>query len=143
MLAKSGRSRDTNCQDLAATLYLGEETWDLGALDIFRNRADSTMGARIYRPAKNAMQSGKAKTRKWVLEFEPGQARRLDPLMGWTGSSDMNSQVHLTFDTMEEAVAYAQKHGLAYQVAQPKAPKRRVKTYADNFKFGRVGQWTH
>src|ERR1043165_9822101 len=69
---------------------------------------ERSMLARIYRPAKNAMQSGKAKTKDWVLEFEPASARKPDPLMGWTQSSDMNGQIRLTFETREQAIAYAQ-----------------------------------
>ena len=70
------------------------------------------MLARIYRPAKTAMQSGKAKTNDWRLEFEPASARTIDPLMGWTSSTDMNGQVRLAFETSEEAVAYAERHGI-------------------------------
>ena len=101
------------------------------------------MLARIYRPAKTAMQSGKAKTKDWVLEFEPASARRSDPLMGWTQSSDMNGQVRLTFETREEAVAYAQHNGLAFQLFEPKTPKLIIKAYADNFAAGRRQPWTH
>ncbi|MDP3658754.1 ETC complex I subunit [Phenylobacterium sp.] len=101
------------------------------------------MLARIYRPSKTAMQSGKAKTKDWVLEFEPARALRSDPLMGWTESTDMNGQVQLAFDTQDEAVRYAQAHGLAFQIAQAKTPKRIIKTYSDNFAFGRKVPWTH
>ena len=101
------------------------------------------MLARIYRPAKTAMQSGKAKTQDWVLEFEPASARQSDPLMGWTQSSDMNAQVRLNFETREEAVAYAQHNGLAFQIFEPKTPKRILKAYADNFAAGRRQPWTH
>lgn len=101
------------------------------------------MLARIYRPARNAMQSGQAKAKDWVLEFEPEEARRVDPLMGWTGSGDMNGQVKLTFDTREEAVAYAERYRIAHQVFEPQETKRSVRAYADNFKFTRKGLWTH
>ena len=101
------------------------------------------MLARIYRPAKTAMQSGKAKTKDWVLEFEPASALRSDPLMGWTQSSDMNGQVILSFDTQEEAVRYAQAHGLAFQLVDSKPAKRIIKAYSDNFAFGRKVPWTH
>jgi hypothetical protein len=101
------------------------------------------MLARIYRPAKTAMQSGRGKTNDWVLEFEPASARRSDPLMGWTQSSDMDGQVRLSFDTQEEAVRYAQTHGLAFQVVDPKPAKRIIKAYSDNFAFGRKVPWTH
>ena len=101
------------------------------------------MLARIYKPARNAMQSGKAKTRDWILEFEPASARTPDPLMGWTSSTDMDGQVRLTFDTREEAVAYAQRHGIAFQLFEPKEPRRIIKAYADNFATGRREPWTH
>ena len=101
------------------------------------------MIARIYRPAKNAMQSGKAQTRDWVLEFAPASARKADPLMGWTQSSDMNGQIKLNFEGRDEAVAYAQTNGIAFQVIEPKTPKRIIKTYADNFAPGRKQPWTH
>ncbi len=101
------------------------------------------MTARIYRPAKTAMQSGSAKTNRWLLEFDAEQPRGVDPLMGWTSSSDMKSQVRLWFDNAEEAAAYAQRNGIACRIEQPKEPARRGLSYSDNFKFSRVGQWTH
>ena len=101
------------------------------------------MLARIYRPAKNAMQSGKAKTKDWLLEFEPASARRSDPLMGWTQTTDMDGQVRLSFDTSDEAVAYANKHGIAFQLFDPKPAKKIIKAYADNFAIVRRFPWTH
>ena len=101
------------------------------------------MRARIYRPAKNAMQSGKARTKSWLLEYEPESARAIDPLMGWTSSDDMRQQVVLEFETSEEAVAYAQAHGIAYQLFEPHATKPRPKSYADNFRFDRKQPWSH
>jgi antibiotic biosynthesis monooxygenase (ABM) superfamily enzyme len=101
------------------------------------------MRARIYKPAKNAMQSGRAGTKLWVLEFEPESARTPDPLMGWTSSNDMRQQVALEFETQEEAVAYAQKNGIPFQFFEPHAPKPRPKSYADNFKFDRKIPWSH
>ena len=101
------------------------------------------MVARIYRPAKSAMQSGFANTRQWVLEFEPEAARQVEPLMGWTSSADMKSQVRLEFATKEDAVAYAERNGLPYTVSEPKVRKHQMRSYADNFKFGRLGRWTH
>jgi hypothetical protein len=94
--------------------------------------------ARIYRPTKTAMQSGRANTRKWILEFEPGAAKIVDPLMGWTGSGDMESQVRLHFATSKEAVDFAKRHGLAYQVYEPHERIVRPRSYADNFAFNRV-----
>ena len=101
------------------------------------------MLARIYKPAKSAMQSGRANTKEWVLEFEPASARVPDPLMGWTSSTDMNGQVRLQFDTSDEAVAYAQRHGIAFQLVTPKTPKPIIKAYSDNFATDRKFPWTH
>jgi len=101
------------------------------------------MLARIFRPSKTAMQSGKAKAGEWVLEFEPKDARRADPLMGWTQTADTEGQVRLTFETKEEAVRYADQNGIAFQLIDPKPAKRIIKAYADNFAFGRKIPWTH
>ena len=101
------------------------------------------MLARIYRPARNAMQSGKAKSKDWVLEFEPASARVPDPLMGWTSSTDMDGQIRLSFESKNEAVAYAQRHGIAFQLFEPKEPRRIIKAYADNFSVERKEPWTH
>ena len=101
------------------------------------------MPARIYQPSRNAMQSGKAKTKKWVLEFEAEAPRETDPLMGWTSSGDMKQQLKLTFDTREEAENYARRKGHAYQVVEPKKPTAKSKSYADNFRWGRTDNWTH
>jgi hypothetical protein len=101
------------------------------------------MTARIYKPAKNAMQSGTAKTRDWQLDYEPEHPRVIEPLMGWTSSSDMQQQVTLRFETKEEAVAYCEREGIPYQVIEPKDQKRRIAAYADNFAFRRVEPWTH
>ncbi len=101
------------------------------------------MLARIYRPAKTAMQSGKAKTQRWTLEFEPASARTPDPLMGWTTSRDMAGQLRLQFDTREDAVAYAEKHGIAFRVYEPNEAPVIIKAYADNFATNRKVPWTH
>ncbi len=101
------------------------------------------MRARIYRPAKNAMQSGKARTKLWLLEYEPESPKTPDPLMGWTSSADMRQQVALEFDSSDEAVAYAEKHGIPYQVFEPHNPKPRPKSYSDNFRFDRKQPWSH
>src|SRR5215813_524197 len=101
------------------------------------------MLARIHRIPKNAMQSGKANAGDWALEFEPASARVSDPLMGWTVSTDMNGQVRMLFETREEAVAYAQRHGIAFEVQTPPAHKKTIKAYADNFAFNRREPWTH
>ena len=96
------------------------------------------MAARIYRPAKSAMQSGLGNTRSWILEFEPTAPEVIDPLMGWTGRADTQGQVRLHFASRDEAVAYADKRGLAYRVSEPREAKPRPKSYADNFRHDRV-----
>ena len=101
------------------------------------------MSARIFSPAKTAMQSGKAKTGHWVLEFDPESPRKIDPLMGYTSSRDMKSQIKLTFKTKEEAIAYAEKNGLAYRVQEPKETQRRQISYSENFRYDRKIPWTH
>jgi ETC complex I subunit conserved region len=101
------------------------------------------MTARIFRPAKTAMQSGSARTKEWLLVRGSEGAKTIDPLMGWTSSTDTDAQVQLAFDTKEEAVAYAEKNGIAYSVTEPQTRKPVRKAYADNFKFGRIGSWTH
>ena len=101
------------------------------------------MSARIFSPARTAMQSGKAKAGNWVLEFDPEKRKTIDPLMGYTSSGDMKSQVRLVFDTREEAVAYAEKNGIAFRIEQPKEPKRRQISYAENFRYDRKIPWTH
>ena len=94
---------------------------------------------RIYRPTKNAMQSGRANTRQWVVEFVPSDRKEPDPLMGWNGSRDTRSQVRMTFDSKEAAIAFADRRGYDYELhdaepAKPPAPK----AYADNFRFDKV-----
>lgn len=84
------------------------------------------------------MQSGRANTRRWLLEYEPGAARTTDPLMGWTSSSDMRRQVRLEFATREEATAYAGRHGLDYRVEEPHVRRIRPRSYSDNFRPDRV-----
>jgi hypothetical protein len=101
------------------------------------------MFARIYKPAKTAMQSGKAKTNEWVIDFEPEQPRTVEPLMGWTSSADTRQQVRLRFDSQEEAIAYCERNGIPFQVRASHEPARRVVAYADNFAYNRRDAWTH
>ncbi len=102
------------------------------------------MRVRIYLPPRTAMQSGRAKTQEWVLEYEPETPRRPDPLMGWSGGADTRAQLRLFFPSREAAVAYAEREGLVYEVETPPAPRPvRPKAYADNFRFGRGENWTH
>lgn len=98
---------------------------------------------RIFKPSKTAMQSGRARTREWVMEFEPQDASRPDPLIGWVGSADTRRQVRLHFDTKEEAVAHAKRNGFVYTVLPPRDRKVRPKAYADNFAYSRPVPWTH
>ena len=101
------------------------------------------MRARIFQPPKTAMQSGWANTRAWVLEFVTTLARRPDPLMGWIGGGDTQTQVRLHFDTKEEAIDYAERAGLEYDVELTQARRIKPKAYADNLKYGRIENWTH
>jgi hypothetical protein len=101
------------------------------------------MAARIYKPAKTAMQQGRAGTHDWILEYEPEQPRTIEPLMGWTSSADTRSQVRMSFATKEEAVAYATRHGIAFRLEESQKSSVRPKSYAENFKFGRPDRWTH
>jgi hypothetical protein len=101
------------------------------------------MQVRIYQPSKTAMQSGRANIQRWVLEFEPEAARQVEPLMGWTSSRDTKGQVRLRFHSSEEAVAFARKHGLMYTLETPHEKVFRPKAYADNFRYDRLGRWTH
>ena len=103
------------------------------------------MLARIYQPARNAMQSGQAKSRTWILEFDPADAKKIDPLMGWTGSSDTQSQVKLRFDSREAAEKYALAHGIEFILQPPhkRRPFIRRNGYGDNFATNRRMVWTH
>jgi len=101
------------------------------------------MSAKIYRPAKTAMQSGKAKTHKWVLEFDQASPRKIDPVMGYTSSGDMRQQIKMSFETQEQAEAYANKHGIDYRVIPPKEAVRQTVSYTDNFRYNRQQPWTH
>jgi len=101
------------------------------------------MRASIYKPAQNAMQSGRAAGDRWVLEYQPESPPAADPLMGYTSSSDMQRQVRLEFDSRDDAVAYAERQGIAYQVAAEKERVVKPASYSDNFRFSRQQPWTH
>jgi NADH dehydrogenase ubiquinone Fe-S protein 4 len=94
--------------------------------------------ARIYRPAKTAMQAGRGQTRKWLLDYEPASRRDPDPLMGWSSARDTLNEVRLRFDSLDEAVAFARKEGLDYTLIEPRARTAKSKSYADNFRYDRV-----
>lgn len=103
------------------------------------------MRARIYQPARTAMQSGMARTRGWTLDFMAESGGEIDPLMGWTSSGDTQSQVRLTFDSREAAEDYARERGIDYVVTDPKPrkPNIRPRGYGENFAPDRKGAWTH
>ncbi len=94
--------------------------------------------ARIYRPTKSAMQSGRAHNNKWILEYEPETRRDPDPLMGWSSARDTLNEVRLRFDSEAEAVAFARREGLDYTLIEPNPRTAKVKSYADNFRYDRV-----
>lgn len=94
--------------------------------------------ARILRPAKTAMSSGMARTKQWILEYETATKREAEPLMGWISAEDTLNQVRLRFATLEEAKAYAEKHGMSYSIEEPHARSIKPKAYADNFRFDRI-----
>ncbi|MEM6414818.1 MAG: ETC complex I subunit [Pseudomonadota bacterium] len=100
--------------------------------------------ARIFQPSKTAMQSGKAKTKNWILEFEAQSARRIDPLMGWTSGADTAAgQLRLTFETLEAAVEYVESKNIPYQILEKRSVEPKPKSYADNFYHDRRKPWTH
>ncbi|MFD1882818.1 ETC complex I subunit [Paracoccus pacificus] len=103
------------------------------------------MRARIYQPARNAMQSGTARTRQWVLEFAQSDSREIDPLMGWTSSDDTQSQVRLRFDDRKSAEDYARERHIPYTVIEPqkRALNIRPRGYGENFATDRRAPWTH
>ncbi len=100
------------------------------------------MTARIYKKARTATQSGRGK-QDWTLEYEPETPLAIEPLMGWTSSTDMKSQIRLTFESKEEAIAYAERNGIPYRVEEAKPAKRRLLSYSDNFAPNRVVPWSH
>jgi NADH dehydrogenase len=103
------------------------------------------MRARIYQPARTAMSSGTAKTKHWVLEFAQVSAREVDPLMGWTSSSDTQTQVKMTFETKDAALDYAAVNGIDVSVQEPKKRRANIRVggYGENFATNRRGAWTH
>jgi ETC complex I subunit conserved region len=116
---------------------------DEAAFEVSGIHEGTRMTARIYKPARTAMQSGTAKTKEWTLDYEPEEPRAIEPLMGWTSSGDMKQQLRLAFDTKEEAIAYCERNGIAYEVFESKPPARPRISYSDNFAYTRRGAWTH
>ncbi len=92
------------------------------------------MAARIYQRERNAMQSGKARSNEWLLEFESARPKRPDPLTGWAGGAETQEQVILTFPSLEAARAYAAKYGIDAHIVPPAEPKLKLQAYADNFR---------
>jgi ETC complex I subunit-like protein len=101
------------------------------------------MAARIYQPSRNVMQSGTANSQRWILEFTSDLPKTAEPLMGWTTSADTKEQVRISFASKEAAVAYAEKHGIAYEIIEPSPKRPKPKSYADNFRWGKPENWTH
>lgn len=101
------------------------------------------MLAKIYRPAKSAMQSGKASTKRWRLEFVLASAPRPDALMGWISGADPNGQVRMEFDTKEAAIAFARQHDIPHQVVDAPEARQQIKSYSDNFAYKRREPWSH
>jgi hypothetical protein len=102
------------------------------------------MDARIFKPKKSAMTSGRGNTREWVLEFISQDATRsTDPLMGWTSINDTTGQVRMTFETRDQAIAYAKRQNLIFSVDEAVERKRLVKSYSENFASDRKQPWTH
>lgn len=91
------------------------------------------MSARIFQPAKTAVSSGRAKTRYWLVEHEPKSRKEADRMIGWVGSDDTEQQVQMKFPTREAAIAYCERNGLNYTVADPHERIVKPKAYADNF----------
>ena len=101
------------------------------------------MLAKIYRPARNAMQCGQAGAKDWLLEFEGETPRTVDPLMGWISNGDTNTQLRMWFATRDEAIEFAKRQAIPFQVTEPREASRVIKAYADNFSAYRKRPWTH
>ena len=97
-----------------------------------------TAKVRIYRPSKTATQSGLVNTRRWVLEYESQDARAIEPLMGWTSSGDTTQQICLTFESRDQAIAFALKNGMEFRVDEPRVQRTTPKSYAENFRYGKI-----
>jgi hypothetical protein len=128
----------------AAVIFLFIILWQKDSDSAIENHGVIfSMPAKIYRPAKTAMQSGKANTHLWVLEFDQEKPRVIDPVTAFTGSGDMRQQVRLSFETQELAEAYAKREGIEYRVIEPKDATRKNLSYTDNFRYTRTQPWTH
>jgi len=101
------------------------------------------LAVRVYQPRKNAMQSGRAKTKFWLVEFEPGAQVQADTLMGWVGQGDTRNQLKMRFDSRDDAVAFCTRNSMDFQVIEPKSRRVHRKSYSDNFGYDRDTNWTH
>lgn len=101
------------------------------------------MKAKIYKPSKTSMQSGLGRTKKWILEFQKEKNKFKESLMGWIGSSDTSEQVRLYFESVEDAINFANKNKIEYNLVSGTKKKYSAKSYSDNFKFDRKDKWTH
>ncbi|MCC6598050.1 MAG: ETC complex I subunit [Alphaproteobacteria bacterium] len=93
------------------------------------------MKARIYKPSKTAMQSGRAGISEWILEYESATAKTPEPLMGWSRADDTLGQVRMRFETLEAAQKFAQEQGMACSVIPTQERKIKPRNYGDNFRY--------
>ena len=121
----------------------GREFESLRPDHLFEQKKLGVMKAKIYKPSKTSMQSGLGKTKKWVFEYQKQKDLIREPLMGWTGSRDTNEQVKLLFEDINQAINYAKKNNIEYEVIPEMKKKYSSKLYSDNFKFDRKDKWTH
>lgn len=136
---RTSRNRNPFLPHHACCLYLRAQIIS----SIPHKAQEFEMVARIYQPTKNPMQSGRGKSEDWILEYVRETPRKIEPLMGYTSSTDMKQQIRLNFSSRDEAVAYAERNGIAYQLANQKRRKIRATSYSENFKFDRKQAWTH
>tara|TARA_Y100000741_G_scaffold214086_1_gene163114 strand:+ start:122 stop:490 length:369 start_codon:yes stop_codon:yes gene_type:complete len=122
---------------------VGREFESLRPDHLFEQKKLGMMKAKIYKPSKTSMQSGLGKTKKWVFEYQKQKDLIREPLMGWTGSRDTNEQVKLLFEDINQAINYAKKNNIEYEVIPEMKKKYSSKLYSDNFKFDRKDKWTH
>lgn len=101
------------------------------------------MFAKIYKPSKTSMQSGLAQTKKWILEFNSEKPKTIEPLMGWTSSLDTKEQIKLSFTSLQDAILYAKKNNIKFEVVKNNVRKYKPKAYSDNFNYNRLNLWTH
>ena len=103
------------------------------------------MLARIFKPSKGPTQSGPANKSMWMLEFDIENSKKIDPLMGWTGSKDTRGQIQIRFNTEQSAINFAKDNNIPFVVQKPNVRRHIVREngYGENFKFGKKTPWTH